>query len=215
MQKFPQKILVYSLPRSGTTVIQSRVSHTFKIPNLVEPFNDPSLGFNQLIKTQSCYSWIFNCLGIVKLLSINLDRIDPHLLMLNGGFEHVIFINRKDLTSCCLSLCYAQLTSKYHYQQSDNIIGQSFYCPIEFVDRWIFQYRLYVLGKSIIESYGLPSDYIVYEDFIKTGTLNVAGHDITKDFLPFVSTNFNYQEMCTNFDEVNQMIMSVNLDSTC
>ena len=79
-----KKILIFAMPRTGTTVIQGMIAYRlFGIPNLVEPFNDPKLGFKYDRDPVDLYKWVSGqSTGVMKLLGINLNYVNVDKLLI-------------------------------------------------------------------------------------------------------------------------------------
>ena len=217
-----KKILIFAPPRTGTTVIQKIIAQDlFKIPNLIEPFNNPELGFNpanpKFIDGQAAdlYKWTSEqSVGVMKLLGINLKYVDIDKLLLVGKFDRVVIIERKNLTDCCVSLCLAELTSKYHYSEGESIDIDSFECSVSFVDNWIEMYKKYLTGVKQIKNSNVLYDVICYEDFMHDQVQSIAGVPLQKSKMSdnlfgrkkLISLNLPYSDICVNYNEVEEKI---------
>jgi hypothetical protein len=217
-----KKILIFALPRSGTTIIQKIIAwDLFCIPNLIEPFNDPELGFNisnpKFVdgKPADLYKWTQEqTAGVMKLLGINLHYVDIDKLLSVGKFDRVVIIERKNLTDCCVSLCLATLTSKYHYVEGESVNLDSFKCDISFVNDWIGMYKRYLAGLEQVKNNGVPWDLICYEDFMTDQIQYIADVPLEKSKMSnnllgnkkMISLDLPYQDMCVNYYEVEEKI---------
>jgi hypothetical protein len=218
-----KKILIFALPRSGTTIIQKIIAMSlFKIPNLVEPFNDPRLGFNpanpKLVNGQPAdlYKWTNQQLsGVMKLLAINLYYVDVDKLLAIGNFDRVVIIERRNLVDCCISLCLAEQKSKYHYTEDETVNIDSFECSGEFVDHWIAMYSRYLTALAQIKNNNVPHDTIYYEDFMTDQIQYIAGQPLQTSQVSYeslfhdkkmISLNLPYKELCNNYQEVEEKL---------
>lgn len=218
-----KKILIFACPRTGTTIIQKMIaSDLFGIPNLVEPFNDPSLGFNpanpKIVDGQPAdlYKWTQEqSIGVMKLLAINLGYVDVNRLLLTGGFDRIVVVERKNLVDCCISLCLAEQTSKYHYYEGDSTDIKLFECSAEFVDNWICMYRQYLTALAQIKNSSVPYDTICYEDFMSNQIQYIADVPLQKSTMSdrlfkqskkMLSLELPYQDLCINYCEVEEKI---------
>jgi hypothetical protein len=210
-----KKILIFACPRAGTTVIQNAIAvDLFRIPNLVEPFNSPALGFNpanpKIIngKPADLYTWTQEQrIGVMKLLAINLEYIEIDRLLSMGNFDRVVIIKRKNLVDCCVSLCMAQQTSKYHYYERESI--NPFYCDLKEVDYWITMYRRCLIALNQITNSNVPYDIIFYEDFMNDQIQYIEDVPLQKSKTSdnkLLSLNLPYSELCTNYREVEEKI---------
>jgi hypothetical protein len=218
-----KKILIFAMPRSGTTIIQKIIAISlFKIPNLIEPFNDPKLGFNpanpKLVNGQPAdlYKWTNQQLsGAMKLLAINLTYVDVDKLLTVGNFDRVVIVERRNLVDCCISLCLAEQKLKYHYTEDETVNIDSFECSGEFVDHWIAMYGRYLTALAQIKNSNVPYETIYYEDFMDDRVQHVAGvelqlskmtADVFKNSKKIISLNLPYKKLCVNYQEVEEKI---------
>jgi hypothetical protein len=217
-----KKILIFACPRTGTTIIQKIIAiDLFDIPNLIEPFNDPTLGFNpsnpKIVNGQlaDLYKWTHNQpLGVMKLLVINLWHIDVNRLLSAGNFDRIVIIERKNLVNCCVSLYMAQQTFKYHYYQGELPDVVPFECNNTFVDEWIIMYRRYLTALNQIKNSNVPYDMICYEDFMADQIQYIEEIPLQKSKMSnkvfgnkkMISLNLPYQELCINYHEIEEKI---------
>ena len=214
-----KKMLIVAMPRTGTTVIQKIMAlDMFGIKNFVEPFNN-KLGFNPANPKYSVdpYKWTAEQThGIMKLLAINLHDIDTAKLLEAGNFDHVVLIDRENLTDCCVSLYYAEITQKYHYWQSDTVDIRPFECPLEFVHNWISMYHQYQAAKNIVISSGVQYNILSYEDFMADKIQYIAHRPLQRFKIPYkvfgsnpiIATNLPYNKLCTNYQTVKEQIIN-------
>jgi LPS sulfotransferase NodH len=217
-----KKVLIFACPRSGSTIIQKIIAiDLFGIPNLVEPINDFKLGFipgNPKIVNgtpPNLYKWVHELpLGVMKLLATNLEYVDVAQLLSVRNFDQIVIIERKNLTDCCISLCLAEQTLKYHYHQDELPNVEPFECNAIFVDYWIIMYRRYLIALNQIKNSNIPYDVICYEDFMTDHIQYVAGVPLQKSkmsnelvsHITSISSNLPYSELCTNYREVEEKI---------
>jgi hypothetical protein len=209
-----KKILVFALPRSGTTIIQRHIARNFKIPNLVEPFIDTHMGKkfigNDLV---TLYEWTkAQSTGIIKLLGINLWDVDTTTLLSEGNFDQIVIIERKNLTDCCISLYLANSLNKYHYIRDDLVNIDFFKCDIIFVNNWISMYKKYLIELEKIKNSNIPFDIISYDNFINDQVQYVAKIPLQQSKFQqaqkheTVATNLLYSNLCINYSEVEEKI---------
>jgi hypothetical protein len=218
-----KKILIFACPRTGSTIIQRMISiDLFGIPNLSEPYTDQSLGFNPVnpkivnSKPADLYTWTREqTSGVIKLLAVNLAYVDVDQLLKVGNFDQVVVIERKNLVDCCVSLCLAEQTSKYHYYSGDSVDIGPFECDINSVNIWISMYRQYLTALTQIKNSSVPCDTICYEDFINDQIQYIAGKplqkstvsdNVFKNLKETISSELPYQDLCTNYHEVEEKI---------
>lgn len=218
-----KKILIFACPRTGTTIIQKMMAiDLFGIPNLVEPFNDPALGFNpanpKIVNGQPAdlYAWTQEqTSGVMKLLAVNLGYVDVDRLLAVGNFDRVVIVERKNLVDCCISLGLAEQTFKYHYYQGDSTDVKPFECNAEFVDNWIFMYRQYLTALTQIKNSGVQYDTVCYEDFMNNQIQYIAdvplqasvrSDNLFNNSKKMLALELPYQELCVNYCEVEEKI---------
>jgi hypothetical protein len=222
VDKKNKKILIFACPRTGTTIIQKILADLFSIPNLVEPFNNPELGFNpanpKIVNGElaDLYKWTQEqTTGIMKLLAINLDYVNANKLLTVGNFDHIVIIERKNLVDCCISLFLAQTTRKYHFNEGDPANVNLFNCNIDFVNEWINMYKRYKLTLEQITNSNISMDVIYYEDFMNDQVQYVANvelqlskmrREVFSSGKKMISLNLPYRELCVNYREVEEKI---------
>lgn len=220
--KKTKKILIFACPRTGTTIIQKIVAkNLFGLPNLVEPYNDPELGFNpgnpKTVDGQPAdlYQWTADQItGVIKLLAINLPYIDVDKLLWVGNFDRILIIQRRNLTDCCVSLLLAEATSKYHYFENDPVDIAPFTCDMDQVDIWIDMYKQYSTALEQIKNSNTAYDTIYYEDFMNDQVQYIAGVPLQRSTASnglfkdnkMIALNLLYQDLCVNYYEVEEKI---------
>lgn len=206
--------MIVALPRSGTQVIQDWLSLQHRIPNLLEPFNDPSLGFDtkNFNHTTDPYKWTNSfAKGVFKLLAHNLYYVDIEKMLALGGVDHTVIIDRNNLTDCCVSLYYAKLTQVYHYLPGQETVKiNSFDCPNDWVRSWIKHYHRFRAARNVVLSSSAPHSLINYDDFMADKLQHIAGQplerSVIKRLVPTVSANLQYDKLCTNYQAVHDQI---------
>ena len=200
------KILVYGIPRTGSTIIQKCISHYYAVDNYNEIYNVPIEGHDDI------YQWtsdLFN--GVVKLLSSNLYTVDFEKLIKIGNFDFVVLTTRKNLTDSCVSLYYAELTKQYHFTQLPNHDSiTSFICPTMFAVYWIQQYKRYQLSVQFLKDTNIPLFEVDYDDLLNDIPLKINGEKITtvdsKTLSPTINPNFDYKTLCLNYYKIEKLI---------
>jgi LPS sulfotransferase NodH len=211
-----KKVLIFACPRTGSTIIQQIIAFDlFRIPNLIEPFNNPKLGFvpskkkTPNVKPANLYRWAREQTeGVMKLLAINLDYVDANLLLTTGNFDRVVIIERRNLVDCCVSLYLAEQTAKYHYYQGDSHELTPFKCDTGFVDQWVKMYLQYSTALKQVKNSGVPYDIICYEDFMNNQIQYVADVPLqnSNSFKNTISLELPYQDLCLNYLKVKKRI---------
>ena len=114
------KILIISLPRTGSTSLLASLAKEYGLQAIHEPFE----GGN--IREYEDYDWQGTDGICVK------THIDHRDLTFYTGFVHhferVILLSRKDLRGCAESLAYAKFTGnyteKYDWVKTPNLLGE-------------------------------------------------------------------------------------------
>ena len=207
--------MIVSMPRSGSQVIQMFMSWFYRIPNLQEPFNDQDLGFDAMNSVCHIdpYEWTANLKkGVFKLLAQNLYYINIKKLLEIGKIDHVILLDRNNLTDCCVSAYYGNLTGKFHYTQP--VEGEKFECPSTWVRDWIKHYYRYQEAKEFVIESNFPHSIVNYEDFVLDKIQYIAGNPIQNSVMlknariPSIATNLPYNELCVNYQQVKEQILT-------
>ena len=113
-----------------------------------------------------------------------------------------------------MSLYYAELTGKYHYQKKQIVDQKKFLCPIEFVDNWLKMRERYLSAKNLVVNSGLPYNHLIYEEFMQDGVQNIAGRllqlsafqHIHNSDRALVDTKISYATLCENYQTINQYL---------
>ena len=113
------KILLITLPRTGSTSLLKTISEEQKLNPISEPFNDVNGNFEKY----KDYDWK-NINDICVKTHINHKDITFYLKFIKF-FDEVILLSRKDLNACAESLSYANyfqnFTEKYEWINTSNL----------------------------------------------------------------------------------------------
>ncbi len=113
------KILLITLPRTGSTSLLKNISEEQKLNPISEPFND----VNGNLENYKNHNWK-NTNNICVKTHINHKDI-PFYLEFIKYFDEVILLSRKDLKACAESLSYANhfqsFTEKYKWIKTPNL----------------------------------------------------------------------------------------------
>lgn len=113
------KILLITLPRTGSTSLLKNISEEQKLNSISEPFND----INGNLEKYKDYNWK-NTNNICVKTHINHKDISFYLEFIKY-FDEVILLSRKDLNACAESLSYANhfqnFTKKYEWINTPNL----------------------------------------------------------------------------------------------
>jgi hypothetical protein len=113
------KILLITLPRTGSTSLLKKISEEQKVNPISEPFND----VNGNLENYKDYNWK-NTNNICVKTHINHKDISFYLEFIKY-FDEVILLSRKDLMACAESLSYANhfqnFTEKYEWITTPNL----------------------------------------------------------------------------------------------
>ena len=115
------KILLITLPRTGSTSLLKKIAEEYNLKPISEPFNS---SINNLEKYEN-YDWI-NSNEICVKTHINHKDIVFYLDFVKL-FDKVILVSRKNLKLCAESLSYAtffrNFTEKYEWINTPNLIS--------------------------------------------------------------------------------------------
>ena len=113
------KILLITLPRTGSTTLLKTISEEQKLNPISEPFND----VNGNLEKYKDYDWK-NTNDMCVKTHINHKDITLYLEFIKF-FDEVILLSRKDLNACAESLSYANhfqtFTEKYEWTITPNL----------------------------------------------------------------------------------------------
>ena len=113
------KILLITLPRTGSTSLLKKISEEQKVNPINEPFND----VNGNLENYKDYNWK-NTNNICVKTHINHKDISFYLEFIKY-FDEVILLSRKDLMACAESLSYANhfqnFVNNYNWVRTPNL----------------------------------------------------------------------------------------------
>ena len=113
------KVLLITLPRTGSTTLLKTISEEQNLNPISEPFND----VNGNLEKYKDYNWK-NANNICVKTHIN-HKDTPFYLEFVKIFDAVILLSRKDLNACAESLSYANhfqnFTEKYEWINTPNL----------------------------------------------------------------------------------------------
>jgi hypothetical protein len=113
------KILLITLPRTGSTSLLKNLSQQYNLKAISEPFNN----INGNFKKYENFDWI-NIDNICVKTHINHKDVTFYLEFIKF-FDEVILLSRKDLKACAESLSYANhyqnFTEKYEWIKTPNL----------------------------------------------------------------------------------------------
>ena len=206
-----KKILIFGLPRSGTTLLQIHLGQSLKIKGYSEPFSD--CDYRNSIGDP--YQWVSTLsTGIIKVLSQNLDYVDLEKLITVGNFDCVVITRRANLTDLIISLYYAeQVVQQYHYTQIPNCI-LPFVFPLDFIENVMVPYRWYQTTLDNLNKKSIPYTVFDYDQYQAGASQTVAGINFcleneTSYKIATISAKIRYDQICLNYNEVNTAINSI------
>lgn len=113
------KVLLITLPRTGSTSLLKRISKEQKLNSIGEPFNN----VNGNLEKYKDYDWK-NTNNICVKTHINHKNVTFYLEFIKL-FDEVILLSRKNLNECAESLSYANyfknFTEKYEWINTPNL----------------------------------------------------------------------------------------------
>lgn len=208
-----KKILIFGMPRSGTTLLQKRLAQSLNLWGYNEPFSDQeyraSLG--------DPYQWVANLdHAVIKVLAQNLDYLNLVKLINTGKFDFVV-TRRKNLTNLCISLYYAeQIIKNYHYTSQPKIEDIiPFSVPTEFINGYLVPYRWYLNAIQEIDQHKIPYSIFDYEQYQAGETQIIHGVEFClakeSDYrIDTVASNIDYRQVCLNYNEIAEIIAHEN-----
>jgi hypothetical protein len=202
------KILVFGMPRTGSTIIQQYLVQYYKIDNYVEPYTKEFIE-----EIEDIYQWTSDLSNvIVKLLSVNLDRIDFKKLINTANFNFVVLPIRKNLTDSCVSFYYAALTNQYHHTRvPDHNTMPTFTCPIDYATNWLEYYKQYQSMVTFLKDTKISCFEIDYDDYLNNVPLKINDERIERRNIKSllentVKSNLDYKTLCLNYYEIEKII---------
>lgn len=206
-----KNILIFGLPRTATTQLQTQLSIIFSFDNLIEPFNDPQQGFNPsgsgYSQHNDPYLWSSKKTNtVMKLLAQQLYWISIEKLLATDAFDPVIITDRRNLTDCCLSLYLAEQRNQYHYVSVPSI--EPFECDPGFVTKWKLMYNKFKDACDWIERNQIPYTKIYYEDYVQDhaheiGNVRFRASDTVNRL---VNAQISYKDLCVNYAQIKQLV---------
>ena len=200
------KILIFGLPRTATTVIQLELVHLFDVTSLREPFCGDYIA-------KDVYTWAQaqqNC--VMKLLTTNLcqqstEKIDI-VKLIKQGFTHVIVTQRSNLADCCASLYYAErVAQQYHYERSDTVKQVAFTVDTDFLNNWLIEVGIYYQTLNELTQNQLHYTVIDYDLYIQDHLQLVDGHELKATHsTAYVDPQIDYSNLCANYQEIKLSI---------
>lgn len=199
------------MPRTGTTMLMHGLASELSIPRLEEAwrFNDPNIDY------RATSNWVDGKNpGIVKILSDHVSHANLDDIIQRAQFDQVLITHRRNLTDCCVSH-YFTIFYGYHFKRAPSESEWSPRAvPKEHVNHW-----LYYMLKPFHDTMNRWRDYqwnhpvYYYEDLTAGNDIDVMGRSINlnKTKQAFVASNFDYRQLCVNYQEVENYIQR-NLD---
>lgn len=201
------KILIFGLPRTATTVFQQQVAQLFNVENLSEPF----CGDNNI---SDWYKWAKqqeNC--VMKVTSTNLYQykdlnVNIYDLYKQGKFTHLVITQRKNLTDCCASLFYAErVLKKYHFTHNEQPRRVRFSVDDEFLNFWLIGLKEYYQNLNMLRKNSIHCellDYDLYTQCIPQKIFDQA--IIPTGYTQFARHEIKYDRLCVNYQEITTTI---------
>ena len=205
-----KKILIFGLPRTGTTLLQKYLTKSLQIKNYIEPFNDQQFRAD----IGDPYLWtasLDSC--IIKVLSFDLDYVDLDRLISVGNFDSVIVTQRRNLTDLCTSLYYAERVSQqfHYYEKQDSSNIQNFICSIEFVESWLRSYKWYSEAMDHLTKNSVDYTIFDYDKYIVGQSQTIHGKEfclatLNNYKIDSISVHIPYNKICLNYRDVEKLI---------
>lgn len=205
-----KKILIFGLPRTGTTLLQKYLTTSLQIKSYIEPFNDQQYRAG----IGDPYLWtasLDTC--IIKVLSFDLDYVDLDRLINVGNFDSIIVTQRRNLTDLCASLCYAeQVAQQFHYyEKSDTSKIQNFRCSKEFIESWLRGYKWYSKAMTSLAKNSIDYSIFDYDKYINGQSQIIHGKEfclatVDNYKIDSISVPIPYDKICLNYRDVEKII---------
>lgn len=201
------KILIFGLPRTKTTMVQMHLARTTSLLSLSEPYSGNDCGGKDDV-----YKWTQNqpsC--IIKLLTQNLaDNSNLDFFKLwQCGFNRLVLTDRRNHTDAAVSLyCAENVLNRYHHQHSHQRPTDHFNVDLDWIKNWCRNLDVWHRVLREIRRRDIKHDYIFYEDYCPGSPQTVAGcsFDPGSIDIPFVDLALDYQELCDNYKQVEDVI---------
>ena len=208
-----KKILIFGLPRSGTTVLQKHLSQSLSIQGYSEPFTF----LEYRVQIGDPYQWVSKLSqAVIKILAQNLDYIDLTKLIGAGKFDSIIVTKRSNLTDLCVSLYYAQEVAKnYHYNVKPDLI-MPFAVPTDFVTQpFLVYYARYCYAMKQLDTHSIPYTVFDYDQYQLGKSQVIHGVEFCQDKessykIDTVSANIDYSKICVNYNKIDSIIKNEN-----
>ncbi len=205
-----KKILIFGLPRSGTTVLQKHLGRTLGITGYSEPFSDNEYR----ITIGDPYQWVSQLSScVIKVLSQNLDYIDLTRLISVGNFDSIVVTHRSSLTDLIISLYYAeQVVHQYHYTHPQDVETITpFVFPLEFINSVMVPYQWYQTTINELDKNLIPYTVFDYDKYQAEELQIINGVEFclskeTEYGIDTVSANISYSKICLNYNEIKTAI---------
>lgn len=201
------KILIFGLPRTKTTMVQMHLARVTNLLSLSEPYSGTNCGGKDDV-----YVWTRNqpsC--IIKLLTINLiDNPDLNFFKLwHCGFDRLVVTGRRNLTDAAVSLYYAEkIANQYHYLPGDQRLASKFTIDLPWLENWCKNLNVWFTVLNKLEHSGISYDYVEYEDYATGQEQTLVGYRFNPAAIKisFVDPELNYKELCDNYLQVRDLI---------
>lgn len=197
--------MVFGLPRSGTTIIQSELSRICNINNYIEAYSGKP--------RDDVYQWTSKWnQGITKILTTNINNYKGQLnivKLFNQNFDGLVVIQRSNLTDCIVSLYYADnVSKKYHYRDRTEIKLIPFVFDLS-QTRYFEEIKTYFQTLDTIKQAGINYDIFDYDQWCQGKTQMVLNQKIIVTDKPpnsFINSNLDYKTLCQNYQDVHEVV---------
>ncbi len=204
-----KKILIFGLPRTGTTVLEEQLSRIFSVTGWCEPYADT-------VKRSRYVEWTSSITqGIIKILTtetINqLHPIDVRQLIGMKLFDGIVVAKRDNKVDVCLSLYYAeQVIQKYQFFTDETVTYKKFDCDEKFAVNFSQEIREFNRIVSWLQDNNISFDWFDYDAFLQGKTQTILAKIISSanTHSKFKKSNIDYRSLCNNYDIIEQIIKS-------
>ena len=198
------RVVVYGMPRTGTTVMQAAISHRFDLAYLGEIHETDSLTPGVSVPwTQKHKSWCAKFLtnSVGSRLADHVAACDP---------QYMVIMRRERLADAVCSMHLARHIGKWHHHRPFRYQKiQPLLIPEQAVIYWInFVYYPYLKDVEQIESWAVEKRWYTQEHIEAGGEIEIANNifTINKDDTNTVASGIDYTKIIQNYCRVEQMV---------
>jgi hypothetical protein len=207
IDKNPNKILVYGMPRTGTTILQQQIAQTYNLYNFSEAYT-----LNAIETHGDIYVWTrdqSDC--VVKLLTTNIiSGIDIFKLIEVSNFDTIVVTVGRNSVDSCVSSYYAErVANRYHYYIHETVETQEFTMDLDFVTGvWYPEYQVFVKTLQQFIDNNIKYVTVDYNNYTQNISQEINGinFSIAECDTHLINSRINYHALCRNYTDVENLI---------